>query len=115
MGDIHKRINAISNFGYSKTFQGVADVFLRTPDLYRPLLEFIESVMVGRSALSKEERELIAAHVSKLNGCTFCVDSPLARRPAGPRTQRTPHSHATGDQHGLDDYMGALELSPTAR
>ena len=58
---------------FSKDFQGVADVFLRDPDRYAPLLKFIETVMVGESDLTKAEREMIAAHVSKLNGCDFCL------------------------------------------
>lgn len=63
----------MSYLSQSESFQGVADVFLRDPDRYGPLLQFIESVMVGASDLTKAEREMIAAHVSKLNGCDFCV------------------------------------------
>ena len=63
----------MSYLSYSKDFQGVAEVFLRDPDRYAPLLQFIEAVMVSESALSKAEREMIAAHVSKLNGCGFCL------------------------------------------
>ena len=58
---------------YAKDFQGVADVFLRDPGRYTPLLQFIESVMAGESDLTKAEREMIAAYVSKLNGCDFCL------------------------------------------
>ena len=65
----------MSYFSYSKNFQGVADVFLRSPEFYRPLLHFIENVMVGPSSLTKVEREIIAAHVSRLNGCDFCVSA----------------------------------------
>lgn len=57
----------------SHKFQGVADVFLRSPDLYAPLLQFIESVMTGDSSLTTSEREIIAAHVSRLNHCNFCL------------------------------------------
>ncbi|MCG8545129.1 MAG: peroxidase-related enzyme, partial [Alphaproteobacteria bacterium] len=57
----------------AKDAKGVADVFLRDPDRYAPLLQFIESVMVGESELSPAEREMIATHVSKLNGCDFCL------------------------------------------
>lgn len=63
----------MSHLSYSKDFQGVADVFLRDPHLYAPLLQFIENVMTRPSELSKAEREMIAAHVSKLNECGFCV------------------------------------------
>lgn len=63
----------MANFSYSKNFKGVADVFLRSPKLYKPLLKFIENVMSGESELTKEEREIIAAHVSSINECHFCV------------------------------------------
>ena len=63
----------MSHFSYSEDFQGVADVFLRDPHRYAPLLQFIENVMTGPSDLTKAEREMIAAHVSKLNACNFCL------------------------------------------
>ncbi len=64
----------MANFSYSQKYKGVADVFLRSPGHYKPLLEFFENVMVGESELTKEEREIIATHVSHLNGCHFCVE-----------------------------------------
>ncbi len=63
----------MSFLSYSRNFKGVADVFLRDPERYAPLLQFIEAVMAGESAITKAEREMIAAHVSKLNGCGFCL------------------------------------------
>ncbi len=63
---------------YARDFQGVADVFLRAPTLYAPLLQFIEAVMTGPSALSPAEREMIATHVSRLNGCAFCLGAHKA-------------------------------------
>jgi len=63
----------MTNFNYSRNFKGIADVFLRSPKLYKPLLGFFEIVMVGDSELSKAEREIIATHVSLINGCHFCV------------------------------------------
>ena len=68
----------MTNFSYSRNFKGVADVFLRSPKLYKPLLEFFENVMVGESELSREEREIIATHVSRINGCHFCVEGHRA-------------------------------------
>ena len=65
-------------FSFSKRFQGVADVFLRSPERYRPLLAFLEDIMVSPSALTKTEREIIAARVSQLNGCEFCVQAHVA-------------------------------------
>jgi uncharacterized peroxidase-related enzyme len=58
---------------YTKDMPGVADVFLRDPELYAPLVQFLEGVMTRTSELTKAEREMIAAHVSQHNGCDFCV------------------------------------------
>jgi len=79
----------MTHFSYSKNFQGVADVFLRSPELYRPLLDFIENVMVGPSALTKVEREILAAHVSRLNGCDFCLSAHHATLAAMEIPERT--------------------------
>ncbi len=68
----------MAHLSYSRNFKGVADVFLRSPKLYKPLLGFFENVMVGESELSKEEREIIATHVSRINGCHFCVEAHRA-------------------------------------
>ena len=54
------------------------DLFKRYPELAVPLHEFAESLMRGSSALSPAERELIAAYVSALNHCEFCVQSHAA-------------------------------------
>lgn len=68
----------MANFNYSKNFKGVADVFLRLPKHYKPLLEFFENVMVKESELTVAEREIIATHVSRINGCHFCVNAHRA-------------------------------------
>ena len=65
----------MSYLSHSKDFQGVADAFMRDPKLYAPLLQFIENVMTRDSVLTKAEREIIAAYVSHLNGCDFCLGS----------------------------------------
>ena len=56
---------------YAKDFQGVADVFLRDPARYGPLLHFIEDVMTRESELSKSDREIIAARVPLKDGTTI--------------------------------------------
>lgn len=63
----------MTNFDFARNFKGIAEVFLDRPDYYRPLLMYLEQVMVADSPLDKIEREVIAAHVSMLNGCDFCV------------------------------------------
>lgn len=68
----------MTNLSYSRNFNGVADVFLRSPKRYKPLLQFFENVMIDESELSKAEREIIATHVSRINGCHFCVEAHRA-------------------------------------
>ena len=52
----------------------VAKVSLYRPELFgRAWLRLIESVMRGPSAWTATERELMAAFVSMLNRCPFCV------------------------------------------
>ena len=48
------------------------DVFMKRPELARPLLTFHENLLRGPSPLSVTERELIAAYVSALNACAYC-------------------------------------------
>jgi uncharacterized peroxidase-related enzyme len=42
------------------------------PETAKPLNELAEVLLRGPSTLSRGERELIAAYVSRLNACTFC-------------------------------------------
>ncbi len=51
------------------------DVFRRWPEYARTWHEYAEQVMRGPSPLSEGERELIAAYVSRLNGCEYCEAS----------------------------------------
>lgn len=48
------------------------DVFKTFPDTSQPLLEFHEVLLRGPSPFTEAERELIAAYVSRLNGCRYC-------------------------------------------
>lgn len=45
------------------------------PETAKPLNELAEVLLRGDSTLTRGERELIAAHVSKLNDCHFCHTS----------------------------------------
>jgi len=51
------------------------DQFRAHPEIAAPLHRFAEAVMRGPSPFSAAERELIAAHVSALNRCDFCLAS----------------------------------------
>ena len=45
------------------------------PQTAQPLMELAEVLLRGESTLTCGERELIAAQVSKLNGCDFCFNA----------------------------------------
>lgn len=45
------------------------------PETAKPLNDLAEVLLRGESTLTRGERELIAAHVSKLNDCHFCHTS----------------------------------------
>lgn len=51
----------------------LADVFRAYPVGLRPLLEYHDALLRGESPLSVADRELIAAYVSGLNACGFCL------------------------------------------
>lgn len=94
---------------YTDGFRGVADVFLRDPDLYLPLLQFIDGVMTRRSELTPAEREMIAAHVSKQNGCGFCLRAhrwTLSAMEIGWSTIEALDDGPDGE--GLDDRLRAM-------
>lgn len=48
------------------------------PETARPLSELAEVLLRGESTLTPAERELIAAHVSERNECTYCANSHAA-------------------------------------
>ncbi|HUP57743.1 MAG TPA: carboxymuconolactone decarboxylase family protein [Bdellovibrionota bacterium] len=57
---------------------GIVGLFATRPETARPMQELVEVLLRGPSPLSRGERELIAAHVSKLNQTRFCEASHSA-------------------------------------
>ncbi len=51
------------------------DIFRRHPEIAEPLHDLAEMLMRGPSSFSVGERELMAAFISRLNGCRFCEGS----------------------------------------
>jgi uncharacterized peroxidase-related enzyme len=51
---------------------GIVGLFATRPETARPMQELVEVLLRGPSPLSRGERELIAAVVSKLNQTRFC-------------------------------------------
>lgn len=52
---------------------GIRSLFQYRPETGRPLTELAEVLLRGDSTLTRGERELIAAYVSRLNACDFCA------------------------------------------
>jgi uncharacterized peroxidase-related enzyme len=57
---------------------GIRSLFQFSPETGKPLCDLAEVLLKGPSPLSSAERELIAAYVSHLNGCLFCMNSHAA-------------------------------------
>lgn len=99
----------------------LADVFRRFPAAVRPLLELNDVVMRGESELSLAQRELIAAYVSSLNACRFCLDAHVVfARAHGIPEPLVAAMLEDLDSAGVDDrlrpilqYVRKLTLSPS--
>jgi uncharacterized peroxidase-related enzyme len=48
------------------------------PDLLEPLVQFVTRLMIDDHKLGRGTKELIAAYVSKINSCAYCVDAHSA-------------------------------------
>jgi uncharacterized peroxidase-related enzyme len=57
---------------------GVVGLFAYRPETAVPLQELAEVLLRGPSSLSRGERELIAAYVSRRNECEYCCSSHSA-------------------------------------
>ncbi len=68
---------------------GITGLMAFKPATGRPLAALMHQLLRGDSPLTPVERELIAAHVSRLNSCDFCARSHAA-------TARHLDTHAAG-------------------
>ena len=57
---------------------GIRSLVMFRPETGKPLYELAQVLLRGESPLSEAERELIAAYVSHLNDCMFCMNSHAA-------------------------------------
>ena len=57
---------------------GIRSLVMFRPETGKPLYELVQVLLRGESPLSEAERELIAAYVSHLNNCMFCMNSHAA-------------------------------------
>ena len=100
----------MSNFSYSKNFDGIMDAFMRRGSYYQPLLGFLQNTMIEKSELSKIERELIAAYVSNLNDCQFCVQAhqSIIKELGGDEQLLNTMTLAREDIQGISDQVRLL-------
>jgi uncharacterized peroxidase-related enzyme len=76
-------------------------IFYR-PEFYgSPMKKFTQKAMRGPSAWSVGDRELMAAYVSDLNKCTFCI-----------KTHGAVASRAYGDGKKVQDVLADLQTAP---
>lgn len=57
---------------------GIRSLVLFRPETGKPLYELAQVLLRGPSPIREAERELIAAYVSHLNNCMFCMSSHAA-------------------------------------
>ena len=57
---------------------GIRSLVMFRPETGAPLYELAQVLLRGESTLSEGDRELIAAYVSHLNECGFCMNSHAA-------------------------------------
>src|SRR6478735_2028557 len=57
---------------------GIRSLVMFRPETGKPLYELAQVLLRGESTLTEAERELIAAYVSHLNECRFCMNSHAA-------------------------------------
>lgn len=57
---------------------GIRGLVMFRPETGKPIYDLVQVLLRGESPLSEAERELIAAYVSSLNECNFCMLSHAA-------------------------------------
>ncbi|HEY5367502.1 MAG TPA: peroxidase-related enzyme [Hanamia sp.] len=57
---------------------GIRSLVMFRPETGKPLYDLVQVLLRGESPLSEADRELIAAYVSYLNDCMFCMKSHSA-------------------------------------
>lgn len=99
---------------------GIRSLAQFRPETGKPLYELAQVLLRGPSPLTPAERELIAAHVSALNDCTFCMSSHAAasRELFGEQHEivdcvitNRPHEQLSDKMHALLHIAGQLQKS----
>jgi uncharacterized peroxidase-related enzyme len=91
---------------------GITSLLDFRPETAAPLCSLTQMLLRGESTLTEAERELIAAHVSSLNACTFCSSAHTAATcllPGGEETGIQPLQADLENLH-VSDKMRSLLL-----
>jgi uncharacterized peroxidase-related enzyme len=83
---------------------GIVAPMMRYPETAGPLNALAEVLLRGPSTLSRAERELIAAFVSRRNECVFCSSAHAA----------VSRYHYGSDRLLVDQVLGDLERAPVS-
>jgi uncharacterized peroxidase-related enzyme len=83
---------------------GIRSAFQFRPETARPLLELAEILLRSPGSLTSAEREMIAAAVSRHNGCHFCQASHRAAAA----------HHTGGDYRCVDAVLAAPDSAPVS-
>jgi len=89
---------------------GIRSLVMFRPETGKPLYELAQVLLRGESPLSQAERELIAAYVSHLNDCMFCMSSHAAAARCLYGTEKETVDEVLKDMHrsNVDDKLKAL-------
>jgi uncharacterized peroxidase-related enzyme len=68
----------VAHLEVNPALPGISALLEFRPETAKPLLELAEVLLRGPSTLTRGERELIGAAVSRGNGCVFCANSHSA-------------------------------------
>jgi uncharacterized peroxidase-related enzyme len=68
-------VGSVAHIDLLNGMPGILGLLQFRPQAAKPLMELAEVLLRGESTLTCGERELIAAQVSKLNGCDFCFNA----------------------------------------
>lgn len=82
---------------------GITSLLMHFPETGQHLRALTETLLRGPSSLTAAERELIAAHVSSLNDCTFCTRSHAAA---------ARHLYGDGEREIVDQVRADIATAP---
>ncbi len=89
-------------------YPGIRGLLAYRPETAGPLSDLCEVLLRGENSLSRGERELIAAHVSRLNECDYCSNAHGAYAAAQLPGGAAQVEQAIGGAPGAPDKLRSL-------